>query len=80
MPIANIIDNRSNRYDVNIDAIFEPSCSDNSVKGATVFNIERKFFYDQLYKTTVISAINFAKKWDIPVTLYMYNPGSNPGG
>lgn len=37
MPVVNVIDARTHKHNVAIDAIFEPSMHDNSCKGATQF-------------------------------------------
>jgi len=72
--IANIIDKRSNSYNVNCDVAFEPSCQDNSVKGATQFGWGSKTFtYDQLTHTTIVEAIEYARQWDCAVTMYVYD-------
>ena len=76
--ICNIIDRRHNKYDVNIDAVFEPSQHDNSVKGATQFSWGgNEFSYEELSGTTIVAAIEHARKWDCPVTLFIYDLGSN---
>ena len=77
--ICNIVDRRTNSYDVNIDAIFEPSQHDNSVKGATQFTWGNETFtYDELSNTTIVRAIEFAnEQWDCPVTLFIYDRGAN---
>lgn len=71
--IANVIDKRSNKYDVRCDVAFEPSCHDNSIKGATQFYRVRAFSYDELRNTTIVQAIEFAQQWDFAVTMYVYD-------
>ena len=71
--IANIIDKRSNKYDVRCDVAFEPSCHDNSIKGATQFYRVRAFSYDEQRNTTIVQAIEFAQQWDFAVTMYVYD-------
>lgn len=71
--IANIIDKRTNKYDVRCDVAFEPSWHDNSIKGATKFYKVRTFSYDELRNTTIVQAIEFAQQWDCAVTMYVYN-------
>lgn len=72
--IANIVDERSNKYNVNCDVAFEPSCQDNSIEGATQFGWgSRTFTYDQLTHTTIVQAIEYAQQWDFPVTMYVYD-------
>lgn len=75
--ICNVIDRRTNRYDVRVDAVFEPSQHDNCIPGATQFTWGNKeFTYDELLNTEIVVAIDYASKYNCPVTLYLYNPGS----
>ena len=71
--IANIIDKRTNKYDVRCDVAFEPSWHDNTVKGATQFYRVRSFSYEELQNTTIVQAIEFANQWDFAVTMYVYD-------
>ena len=72
--ITNIIDNRTNSYNVNCDVAFEPSCHDNVIAGATFFSWgDETFTYDQLTNTTIVQAIEYGNKWDCPVTMYVYD-------
>jgi len=81
MPVVNIVDERTHKHNVAIDAIFEPSTHDNSCKGATQFEeTVAPFVYRELYKTTVAEAIAEMDGYRAPITLYMYDFGSNPGG
>ena len=74
--ICNIVDHRTNKYDVNVDAIFEPSQHDNSIEGATKFTWGNgTFSYDELLDTTIVTAIEHGNIWDCPVTLFLYNRG-----
>lgn len=75
--IANVIDRRSNKYDVRCDAIFEPSQHDNSVKGATQFTWgSETFTVEEMWQTTIAQAIERGQVWDCPVTVYLYDPGT----
>ena len=84
MPISNIIDYRTCSRNINIDAIFEPSFHDNTAKDATQFPTDgdlldaEEFDIESLYQTTIEKSIEFARQWQIPVTLYLYDAGSNP--
>jgi|LauGreDrversion4_2_1035121.scaffolds.fasta_scaffold561768_2 hypothetical protein len=71
--IANIIDKRTNKYDVRCDVAFEPSWHDNTIKGATQFWRTRSFSYDEKRNTTIVQAIEFAQKWDEAVTMFVYD-------
>lgn len=74
--IANIIDNRTNKYNVNIDAVFEPSWHDNSIENATQFPQINSIMYEELTATTVQAAINHASQWLYPITFFLYDPES----
>ena len=84
MPVANILDCRSCKYDVNVDVVFEPSFHDNTADGATQFEDdgpeldEGEFEIDELVDTTVSKAIEYAKKFSIPVTVFLYDKGFRP--
>ena len=72
--ITNIIDHRTNSYNVRVDVVFEPSQHDNSIEGATQFFWGQDIFsYDDLCNTTIVEAIEYARKWDCPVTMFLYN-------
>lgn len=71
--IANIIDSRTNKYDVRCDVAFEPSWHDNTIKGATQFWRTRTFSYEEKRNTTLAQAIEFAQQWDEPVTMFIYD-------
>ena len=81
MPIANIIDRRTNKYNVDVLAIFEPSCHDNITQGATAFEYLKEedcdTHYDEIPATTISNAIEYAQKWSYPMTLFLYDVGSN---
>lgn len=81
MTVANIVDRRTNKYDVHVDVVFEPSFHDNHVPGATQFLKEEKsIVVAELVKTTIEYAIKYAEKWNYAVTVYLYNYDSNPLG
>ena len=73
--ICNIIDKRTNPYNVECDVVFEPSQHDNSIQGATKFDWGAKVFtYDDLCNTTIVRAIAYANdRWDCPVTMFIYD-------
>lgn len=73
--IANVVDNRTNKYDVNIDAVFEPSWHDNGIENATKFPQINSIMYEELCGTTVQEAIHHASQWLYPITLFLYDPG-----
>lgn len=75
--IVNIVDHRSNSYNVRIDAVFEPSQHDNSIEGATKFSWGAKeFCYDDMCGTTIVEAIEYANnRYECPTTLFMYDEG-----
>ncbi len=71
--IANFIDKRTNKYNVQCDVAFEPSWHDNTIAGATQFWRTRTFTYDELRNTTIVQAIEFAQQWNEPVTMFVYD-------
>lgn len=75
MPVANVIDKRTNKYDVVCQAIFEACWHDNTIGGATKFpsgNDECLYFC--IGHVTIGRAIEFAReKWTVPVTLFLYD-------
>jgi len=77
--ICNIVDHRTNKYDVNVDAVFKPSQKDNNRDGSTKFTWGNgSFEYEELSATTIGRAIEFANdRWDCPVTLFLYDRGSD---
>lgn len=81
MSLGNIIDRRKNTYDVEVDAVFEPSWHDNSCVNATEFlQQEEDWSIDNMDSTTVEEAIMHCDTWDLPVTVYLYDKGSDPMG
>ena len=71
--IANVIDKRTNKYDVRCDVAFEPSWHDNTIEGATQFYRTRTFSYEESRNTTIVQAIEFAQQWDEAVTMFVYD-------
>lgn len=81
MSVGNIVDRRSNAYIVEVDVVFEPSWHDNSCKEATeFFQDDNAFSIYDICNTTVEDAIKHCDTYDIPVTVYLYDKGSNPNG
>lgn len=75
--ICNVVDARSNVYDVRCDVAFEPSQNDNSIKGATQFTWGQDMYtYEDLLNTTIVQAIEFARKFGCPMTMYLYDVGA----
>lgn len=89
MTVANIIDRRTNSYDIHCYAVAEPSWHDNHVSGATQFpkvpdglNLEDSHMlcYDDMRNTTVANAI---KRWNElpgPYTVFLYDVGTEKRG
>lgn len=75
--IGNIIDNRSNQYDIHVDVIYEPSWADNNHRGATQFPIVQssKFIYEWAFNITVEDAIRTATNLSDHVTVHLYDAG-----
>lgn len=82
MPVSNVVDHRTNKYNVEVDVVFEPSCHDNSINGATQFKWEEEFLVKELYNTTVEEAIKYinSKYEHQAVTIFVYDYGSKPVG
>lgn len=78
--IFNIVDTRTNRFNVNVDVVLEPSAHDNCVKGSTQADEVDSWICKQLYNTTIKEAIDFANELDGQVTIFLYNPGLDPLG
>ncbi len=75
--IENIIDHRGNKYSaMQIKAIIEPSCNDNTCKGATQFPTDdtlMKKSYEERENISVREAIKWGNSFKFPVTLYLYD-------
>ncbi len=81
MSVGNIVDRRDNQYTVEVDAVFEPCWHDNSCVEATEFlQISDSFDIDHMNDTTIENAIKHCDTWDLPVTIYLYDKGSEPMG
>ncbi len=84
--IGNIIDNRTDHYVIEVDAVFEPSFHDRTRAdgGRTLPDVSDQpdyFIVDAKYATTVRDAVQFADSaWSFPVTIYLYDRGSAPLG
>ena len=80
MPICNIIDRRTNKYDVNVMAIYEDSWHDNSCPNSTRFkDTGDGVSYLGIGETTVDHAIQYARqRWPTQaLTLFLYDLGVN---
>lgn len=74
--ICNVVDRRTNSYNVSCDVAFEPSQHDNSIPGATQFDWgSGLFFYNELFNTTIVQAIEHANKFNCSTTMYIYDVG-----
>lgn len=81
--IVNIIDARTNKYDINCDAQIRPAWMDNSVLGATQFSVEHvhsdlKTTDVNMYFTdiTVSEVIQIGANFPLLLTAYLYDRGS----
>lgn len=74
MPVSNIVDKRTNKYDVNCMIVLENSWHDNSIEGATQFDeSEEDITCIYIKQTTVqraIACVNLHYKIHITVFLY----------
>ena len=75
--ITNIIDKRTDPYNILCDAVYEPCWHDNGAsETGTLFPSDPDHFtYDELPQTAITAAIRHGnEKWpDVPVTLYLYD-------
>lgn len=78
MPVVNVVDRRTNKYDVRCDVVYEPAWHDNSITGATKFKKTEHFSCDKIYDTTIQNVLK--KDFDEEVTLFLYDFGSKPLG
>ena len=81
MPVAEISDNRTDKTLDECDSVFEPSWHDDPEtypEPDDDINEEDDFDIEWIYDTTISDSIEHAKKWNIPVTIYLYNKGTNP--
>jgi hypothetical protein len=77
--IANIVDSRTNKYNIECDAAFEPSFHDNECEGATQFEKPREgfaFSSREVLYTTVKEAVTWAFCHNGYITVYLYDRGS----
>jgi len=81
--LVNLIDARSNRYDVHCDAELRPSWLDNGLPGATQFPVIRPntdmakpMLSLHMPNTCLIEIINLCQTLGFPVTAYLYDRGT----
>ena len=72
MPIANIIDNRTNRYNSEVSVVFDDSII---YRAAEPQNHSVNYF--GIARTTISAAIIYATKWTQDITIYLYDIESN---
>lgn len=79
MPVANIVDKRSNPHDVVCSVMLRDSCCDNIVLGATQFVVKDNTTYLGIRETHVKSAIAYVNQ-EYPhdeITIFLSDPGTN---
>lgn len=75
----NIVDHRTNKYCVKVDAVFEPAFHDNSIPGASQADADPSWDIFAVYNTVISEVIEQANtKWTTPVTVYLYDANSKP--
>ena len=75
--LCNIVDRRTNHYNVMCSAIFEPSYHFNHDEGATQFvKDENSIVFEELAETTVKEAIVFANTLKGEITMFLYDSRS----
>lgn len=75
MPIVNIIDCRTYKYNVNCDVAIEPAAHDNVCRLATQFVKLTDMSYEEVFDITIYDVINKYKNNEENVTLYLYDAG-----
>lgn len=75
--ISNIVDHRTNKYAVECDVVFEASCHDNSIDGATQFDVDNRGFVQGMSNTTIYSALMASMQFKGCVTMFIYDLGTN---
>jgi hypothetical protein len=81
--IFNIIDKRSNKYNVYVHAVFEPAWHDNHnlTQDCKVKVDESQISVSDQNGISIVQAINIANtNWDYPITLFLYDANSFPLG
>lgn len=78
MALANVIDRRTNSYNVFCDVVFEPSYHDNSIEGSSQFDKTNEFTVDDFNDVSFHKVLTLARKYKCPVTAYLYDQGSRP--
>jgi hypothetical protein len=76
--IANVIDRRTNSYLWKaVDVIIEATWHDNACAGDQAPHDYREPDYDERRSISLADAVNWAMSFDVAVTLYVYDEGSN---
>jgi len=76
MSIVNIVDERTNKYNIRCDAVLEASCHDNGIAGASIFDHQNEGFVQTLSDVSVRTAIDWANLSDGCITIFMYDVNS----
>jgi len=81
--LANVIDARTNRYDIHCDAEIRPSWLDNGQPGATQFPVIRpntdggkSILVLHMPSTSLVEIASLCMTLGFPVTAYLYDRGS----
>jgi len=75
MPVSNIVDYRTNKYNILCDVVIEASCHDNSIAGATHFEWTDEVGYSEALNTDIQTALEHCRKFKECVTLFLYDVG-----
>lgn len=72
--ISNIVDKRTNPYNVLCDVSFHPSSDFNDRPDSTQFKTYRNnIVYRQKFSISLTEAINLASEMDYPITIVLYD-------
>ncbi len=80
MPVSNIIDSRTNKYNVNCSVILEESWHDSSIDGGTRFipgDSDDDIMYIGIANTTIEEAISYVNNIKSQITMFLYDIGVN---
>ena len=76
--ITNIIDRRTNPYRwKKVDVIIEATWHDNACPGDQAERDYREPDFDELKSTSLTDAVAWAMSFEVPLTLYLYDEGTN---
>jgi len=76
MSLVNILDDRTNPYNVMCDAVLEASCHDNGITEASIFDNDNEGFVESFNNISLSQAIKHATLANGCVTIFLYDVDS----